>query len=333
MISVIIPMYNAERTLQRCIESLKQQKLENCEIIFVNDGSTDNTMKILKEFAKTITNIVIVNKPNGGVSSARNAGIQIARGKYIAFMDVDDFYLDEEYLSNMIRCMEVTNADMAVSGITILKSDAKYEIDVQNKTESIVEFAKNLFQYSNQGIFNSPWNKVFRREKIESLFPESMSFGEDAVFVAKYVLNCESVVFCQGCGYGYEVVESSTTAEYRKNVRFDEKQTRKYYAALSDVWFKHLDCESALENYIKLKTQGVCTILTRMLKKDGIVQFLREDIRNVLRDDILEKNKQLIMKASSKNLHTKLCKCMLKNKNQQVKLLVLLKLGKTKFGL
>lgn len=333
MISVIIPMYNAERTLQRCIESLKQQKLESCEFIFVNDGSTDSTMKILDKYIETITNIVVLDKPNGGVSSARNAGIQIARGKYIAFMDADDFYLDDEYLSKMIRCMEATNADMVVSGISVLKADGKYEIDVENKTESIEGFATNLLQYSNQGLFNSPWNKVFRREKIENLFPEDMSFGEDAVFVAKYLINCESVVFCQGCGYGYEVMESSTTVEYRKSVRFDEEQTRKYYAALSDVWFKHIDYDSALENYMKLKTQGVCTVLTRMLKKDGIVQFLQEDIRIILNDNILDQNKKLILKTPSKNFHMRLCKSMLRNKNQQVKLLVLLKLLQRKLGL
>lgn len=326
MISIIVPVYNAERTIKRCAESLLKQKLNNKEFIFVNDGSKDSSLNILKKLKEENSNIVIIDKLNGGVSSARNAGLKVARGEFVTFIDADDYYLDNQYISNMLKRIMETNADMVVSGLTLLKSDGKHEIHVENNLESTAEFINNFFAYSNQGIFNSPWNKVFRKEKIVEMFCEDMTFGEDAVFVSNYLLNCQKIALCSECGYGYEVLDTSTTAEYRQNIRYDMKQTNRYYIALANVWFKYLDYNNALENYMKLKTQGVYTILLRIFSKDGIIQFFRQDISEILSDSILNEHRSAILNRKSKKVYLKMSKYILCKKKTKIKFLVIIQL-------
>lgn len=322
MVSIIIPVYNAERTIKRCVESLRKQKLDSKEFIFVNDGSKDSSLEILRHLAESIQDVKIIDKQNGGVSSARNAGLKIANGEFITFMDADDYYLDNSYISNMVKTMTETEADMVVSGLTVIKENGMYEVQVENRVEKIDEFVNHFFQYSNLGIFNSPWNKLFRKEKIKHTFCEDMNFGEDTVFVAGYLMNCQIIAFCSGCGYGYEVLEKSTTADYRKNLRYDMVQTNKYYTALAGMWFRYLEFNTALDNYMRLKAQGVYTILLRILKKDGIIQFIQKDIDEILSDAILKKNGEAIHASKSSSFSVKASKYIVNGEKIKLKMLV-----------
>ena len=111
LISVIIPAYNAEKYIGKCIESIQNSDYTDLEIIIVNDGSKDNTLGIINSYAKADSRIVVVDKKNGGVSSARNLGLDRATGEYVAFIDSDD-YVSENYFSNMLECCEA-GADIA----------------------------------------------------------------------------------------------------------------------------------------------------------------------------------------------------------------------------
>ena len=100
LISIIVPVYNAESTLIRCLNSLLKQSFEDFELLVVNDGSTDNSLKILRDYERIDDRIVIINKLNGGVSSARNAGLEVVKGEWVAFCDSDD-YVEPEFTTNL----------------------------------------------------------------------------------------------------------------------------------------------------------------------------------------------------------------------------------------
>ena len=112
-VSIIVPIYNVEKYLGRCLDSLLAQTLKNIEIIAVNDGSTDLSLKILKEYSIKDSRIKIINKPNGGVSSARNEGIQLASGEFIGFVDPDD-WVDPEMYEDMVNHAKNEKADIVM---------------------------------------------------------------------------------------------------------------------------------------------------------------------------------------------------------------------------
>lgn len=112
-VSVIVPVYNSRKYLKECIESIINQDLEEIELILVNDGSTDNSLDICQKYAMKDSRIKIIDKPNGGVSSARNAGILAASGEYIGFVDSDDWIQSEMY-SNMYKNIKETGSDICI---------------------------------------------------------------------------------------------------------------------------------------------------------------------------------------------------------------------------
>ena len=109
LISVIVPAYNSEKFVGKCIESIQNNTYQNIEIIIINDGSKDNTAAVVSEYAKADPRVVLINKENGGVSKARNTGIDVATGEYIAFLDSDDCYM-EHFLEMMVELSRKTNA-------------------------------------------------------------------------------------------------------------------------------------------------------------------------------------------------------------------------------
>lgn len=139
--SVIVPIYNREKSIKKCVDSILRQSEKDFELILVDDGSTDNSLKICKDFEKTDNRIIVIHKENGGVSSARNAGIDVARGKYVVFVDSDD-YVDNNYL----EILSSKDADLVISGV-IFES-------TQNKFDLLNEFAlldeKLIVDFFNQ---------------------------------------------------------------------------------------------------------------------------------------------------------------------------------------
>ena len=179
-ISVIIPVYNVERYLERCLDSIVSNSYEDLEIICINDGSTDNSYEILRKYAEKDTRICLINKKNGGVSSARNAGIKASNGEYIAFVDSDD-WVHKEYFMYLFKLITESKADLAICGHKVTASYVEDEI-----------LEKGQFQYMNLGIedfFRSnsikrvPWGKIYKRSLIKEIqFAENVSLAEDLLF-------------------------------------------------------------------------------------------------------------------------------------------------------
>jgi glycosyltransferase involved in cell wall biosynthesis len=213
-ISIIVPVYNSEKFLIRCIESILLQSHSNFELLLINDGSTDSSENICNEYAAKDSRIRVFHKPNGGVSSARNIGLKNALGQFICFVDSDDF-ISYDYLESFnISCFP--NLDLYVQGYerfseleqkTISKINSKLQ---KGKYDNVGDVFKNLVYES---IFNFICSKLIRREIVISnqiFFDEKLQVNEDHLFFLNYYKFVNSIYISDLTGYKYSVSKKGT---------------------------------------------------------------------------------------------------------------------------
>lgn len=196
-ISVIVPIYNAEKYLSKCIESLIHQSYRALQIILVNDGSTDNSLTIAQDYAVQDTRIAIYSQPNKGQASARNNGLQYANGEWIAFVDADD-YLDADCYAQLIQHM--ANNDCVQMGYRRMSTDGK-----------IIEEKCPRYFYQ----FTSPCMRLYRRNLFtehQLTFPEGMIY-EDVIFSLDFWATNPTFISIPYTGYNYTFNPLSTTAK------------------------------------------------------------------------------------------------------------------------
>lgn len=184
LISIIIPVYNSEKTLNRCVNSILNQTFMDWELLLVDDGSTDKSGKICDQYALKDFRIQVFHKKNGGVSSARNTGLDYAIGSWITFVDSDDF-IDATFLDTLIR---LQSSDLCISGIQFINNETILLPPEENiKIENVAELDNLL----NKLYFTAPWGKVYKNEIIQKnniRFNINLKIGEDTDFVLKYLL-------------------------------------------------------------------------------------------------------------------------------------------------
>ena len=210
LVSVIVPAYNAEKVLPRSLSSLFNQDYKDIEIIVVNDGSKDGSLKYLRSLQAEHKNLVVVDQKNGGVSKARNAGIAAAKGGYIAFLDADDEF-PKDYLSKLVNA--IGNNDMAFSGVIKIQG-GKERVDSNPEGEPITgkEFIRYLFDPSNYGFQTYVWNKLFRKSIVDEnglRFDERFAFNEDRVFCFEFCRHANKVVPVHDAFYRYFLTNDS----------------------------------------------------------------------------------------------------------------------------
>lgn len=202
LVSIIIPVYNVEKYVERCIESVLQQTYTNWELILVDDGSSDNSGFICDQYS-ALTNVHVVHQPNMGVSRARNTGLKIAAGEYILFVDADD-WISQDMLSLMLT--EGNNADMIACDV--------YDVKQNNNGEHIIKqrnIWKDATSPQNQDIYydiysrtTTLWNKLLKRDIIGSLrFDESFTYGEDSHFLVRLLKRINNYVIVNKPLYFY----------------------------------------------------------------------------------------------------------------------------------
>ena len=211
-VSIIIPVYNAEGFIGVTIESLLNQTLTDCEYIFVNDGSTDNSLEVLQRYAVKDTRIVVIDQANQGISIARNSGVNISTGEYIGFMDNDD-YVKPDMFETLYNDAVANNADIIVSK-TILGRDGKYIIKDSIFPAGLVY--DNAFIQDNiitnllkaEDLF-AVWNKLYKRSHIDEFnvrFPKNRNIEEDSMFNFQAFNKASRVIFTEYSGYYYKDV-------------------------------------------------------------------------------------------------------------------------------
>lgn len=212
-ISVIVPIYNVAEFLPKCIESIISQSFKDFELILVNDGSSDESYQICQNYQVKDSRIKIVNKANGGLLSARKAGLYSATGDFIAFVDGDD-WVEIDFLTSMYRIVELYNVDLVVSGYVrafegrneIIKPLANQGIIKGSKLIELTNSMMNNGVFFQHGVSTFVWNKLFKREVlVGNLFdvPNEITMGEDAAITYSYIPLCKSIGITHTCSYFY----------------------------------------------------------------------------------------------------------------------------------
>ena len=210
LISVIVPIYNVEMYLNNCIESIVNQKYNNLEIILVDDGSTDNSFNLCNIWASRDSRIKVIHKENGGLSDARNAGLQIAQGEFIAFIDSDDS-IEDIFLQKLYSAILQSDADIAECSVRFVDEDGK-TIKVRNvkKGSKILKKMEALQALIlENGVYQTVWNKLYKRSVIDDIFFEVEKCNEDEFWTYKIINNAESMVLVNFPMYNYRQRQSS----------------------------------------------------------------------------------------------------------------------------
>ena len=222
-ISIIVPVYNCEKYIEKCIKSLINQTLKDIEIIFVNDGSTDNSKSILESF--TDPRIKILEKKNSGQSSARNIGLDIAQGEYIGFVDSDD-WVDEDYFERLYNTAKKYDADIAMADF-IRKGPKKHTIRLNIAEEKVYEKIENKIKIANALKEGCIWNKIYKKEILNGIrFTEGMFF-EDGPFTIKALYAANKLVTVPKTYYYYFQNPSSTVKTMDKAKRLDKEKSKR----------------------------------------------------------------------------------------------------------
>ena len=205
-ISIIIPVYNAESWLRCCLESVVSQTFDDFEVILVDDGSSDASCTICKYYESIDHRVKYTYQANKGVSASRNNGISLARGKWIAFIDSDDWINSDYLLQLSLLASDYTDSDWITSGLTYVYTDGT--IKSENPVAGCYNLMKEdgFYKTACQLLVTSPVAKLYKREIINDknlLFDESLAYGEDRDFNLRYLASCKYCVSTSYCGYNY----------------------------------------------------------------------------------------------------------------------------------
>lgn len=211
-ISVIVPCYNAERYLEPCLKSLQAQKQPDIQMILIDDGSTDATGALLDAFAQGEPRAQVVHTRNGGVSSARNRGLDLAAGRYVAFLDADDM-LEEGSLQKLYQHAVDTGAQIVSANHTLLEMEQERRVPVelppvQQQPEAIVREILHMHR-----IYNNIWNKLYERTLLKGLrLDERVRIGEDVLLNLQLFLRAKRVAHLSDYTYVYRIHSQSAMA-------------------------------------------------------------------------------------------------------------------------
>ena len=311
-ISVIVPVFNREKYIKKCIESIINQTYKNIEIIFINDGSTDESLSIIQKYQISDDRINIINQSNSGVSAARNNGIKNSTGDYIMFVDSDD-YVDSGMINKCVESLK--NADILISGFTYVfkdeNRDRKYESSFICDSK---EFVQRYFMESFEKILLfGPISKLYKKSiiyKYKIKFNEDYSICEDGMFVFDYLLKCKKI--------------SGITESFYSYVQHDEESlVSKYHSnAFEAIWELYNKIVKFInENNGKMKIIDIVNYsfvhrflwcIDTIYRKSNLTT---EEKYSILKIYILEDRFQkLLIKCKEKSIRYKLIKFLLENK-------------------
>ena len=243
MISIIVPIYNVEPYLRRCVDSLLRQTYEDFELILVDDGSPDSCGTICDEYAARDHRVRVIHKPNGGLSDARNAGMEIAKGQYIAFVDSDD-WVAPEYLARLLAALEGSNADICECDVLRTEGENPASAAAQSPRE-VFHTAAALEQLVHDGVFRQHvWNKLYRREVINHIcFPKGKT-NEDEFWTYQVFGNAKRVVKIRDVLYFYFQRPGSIMGQSYSLKRLDALEAKLQRQKYLDAAFPELSLQA-----------------------------------------------------------------------------------------
>jgi len=248
LISIVVPIYNAEKTLSRCLDSILAQSYRSFELLLINDGSNDRSEEIALSYCDNDSRVNYLYKENGGVSSARNLGIENATGRFICFIDSDDT-VNGSYLHLLHE--NIQNADISIGNVYIEGQQPHTDIKFSPGKYSLGEFKENVKNGLNYLLLNSPVNRLFRMDIVLThnlRFDTSVKMGEDLLFNLTYFDYVETISVFDEPIYNYLLNTASATQNYKP----EYYHQRKILAAKQIEFFKLNDASSPEKQVLKV---------------------------------------------------------------------------------
>lgn len=273
-VSIIIPVYNNENYISQCIESVENQTYKNYEIIIIDDGSTDDSLKLCKKFEKRNDKIKVISINNGGVSNARNIGIKNASGDYVCFIDSDD-YVMPTYIESLIKKMN--NKCLVISAYSVFNEKKDRQVKKINKQKLYIGIDIYLKIVRNELFWNQPWNKMYNLNVIKEnklFFNDKLNMGEDLVFNLNYLNFIDNIFYINKTIYRHRINDNGAMANNNENK----------LKALSNILLEMYNKENEKEKKCIIKLYYLRTIWN-LYKISGNTEYL----------DIINSNKRFIL--------------------------------------
>ncbi len=312
-VSVVVPVYNVEKHLNRCIDSIINQTYEDFELILIDDGSSDNSGAICDQYSQKDNRIRVMHKENGGASLARNCGIDNANGKFVMFVDSDD-YIGHEMLKTHIDLME-NDVDLTVTSLDVVDNGKTRKYCMPNKIYTVQQYFEDMGKkvYSEL-CASSPCCKFFRKSILEKYgikYNTNMSLGEDTCFNTEYLKYCKKIVSSENVLYHYtKENDDSLFSRFQENTYKNVKKAFEHrIATLKQVGtseetinnFTVMYIEYMLENAIKSVKKGTKLQAIAYMRQVNRDEYLHKKIANIsnsklrLLGKILQKEKCIIV--------------------------------------
>lgn len=283
MISVIVPMYNAEKTIEKCVKSIQVSEYREIEIILINDGSKDKTLEICRKLQNNDERIYIIDKKNSGAGESRTEGLKVARGEFVSFVDADD-WISKEMYSKMIKVVKSEDADVCFCGFVDwdgmgnnVESRILFPNTIYKEDEIKSKIMHNCICYTNNKNENAifaTWVGLYRRRVIEEnnivFFNERECYSEDSLFNLYFLGSARKCAFLKECLYHHTHGESTLSTLY------DERYKK------VDVWYEYVEKI--------LQQQGIEKKLSSYLKRTYLGEFEKR-VNNLINMGIRENEK------------------------------------------
>ena len=292
-VSVVVPVYNVEKYLKRCLDSIINQTYKNIEIILVNDGSKDNSRDICEEYEKNFDNIILINQENGGLSAARNTGLEYVKGEAVTFVDSDD-WLELDAIKYYVDSMKKYNVDMVVTNNIRTKDYQKNILQPNNIKEEVLtqeDYAKKFFKIDGNSIEYYAWSKLYKREIMEDVeFPVGL-FAEDVLGTFRYMKNSQSIFYSNKITYNYFINDNGLTAKFGDK-DFDLEKIWDTIVEESEGYENKNFLKYAVINRKRIDFNLLCRIALAENKEENIEKYNRK-ITELLKS--IKENKQLLL--------------------------------------
>ena len=305
-VSIIVPVYNVEKYLTRCIDSILNQIFKDFELILVNDGSTDKSLDICKHYKNIDNRICIINKENGGLSSARNAGLDIAKGEYIGFVDSDD-YIEDDMYEILLNLIKKYDADVSICNLYDVIDGNEY---IRNKENGIREYSRlDILKevLLDKNIQSYAWNKLYKKELFDEIkYPIGKKYED--IGTTFYVFEkCNKIVVTSEPEYYYlkrsdslvNNVTESTVLDYteiiiqrylytKENIKELKKYNNYYLAKTLITAHNDIELLGSISEKMQEKYKELYNLVYNIMKND------REDIEELFNSEQKKAIKNLI---------------------------------------
>ena len=277
LISIIIPVYNVEKYLRKCLDSVINQSYNNLEIIIINDNSTDNSLNILLEYKKLDSRIKVINlEKNKGVSYSRNIGIDNSNGEYITFIDSDD-YVEIDYIETLYNLIKENNYDISIVGFTKIINDKKYCLSNNKKYKLNQENLIRMLLDSNNDLEMTVWGKLYKKEIFFNIrFKEGKIF-EDIDVISKIFFNINSANYLSISKYNYIVKYGSLA--YNK---YSDKEKDR-------INFSYEFINKVIDKYPNLEFKSILFYINNLIAVSN-----KQIFDKIYNSDIINKTKKVI---------------------------------------